>query len=378
MSAKPLPQAIAINGRFLTQRITGVQRHAIETVRALDALLVERPVAQRPDVELIVPPGQDWTHGPLSAIRVRPAGRRSGHLWEQLFLPFIAGERMLLNLCNTYPLFARQAVVTVHDAAVYAMPGGYTVSFVRAYRLLFAALKLRRRIRVLTDSAFSAAELSRHVGLPPPRLNVVHCGADHWRRVQPDSSILTRLGLEPGSYVLGVASENPNKNLLRLVSAFDRAFGSGTPPDGQTQPRLVLVGGRNTRVFSGNSALPDPPWMVRAGPVSDAELASLYASANCFSFPSLYEGFGLPPLEAMSFGCPVLVSREASLPEVCGEAAIYCDGRDEADIALKLATLVGDEALRGRLIAAGFERVTHFTWRATARQVLEHIGAAAA
>lgn len=367
--------AIAINARFLTQRLTGVQRHAIETVRALDALLAERPADRRADVELIVPPGHGWPHGPLSVIRIRVAGGLSGHLWEQLALPFLAGRRVLLNLCNTWPVMAWRPVVTVHDASVYAMPQGYTATFVRIYRLLFAALRVRRRVTVMTDSAFSADELARHVGLPRARLNVVHCGADHWGRVTPDDGVLARLGLIRGGYVLGVASENPNKNLLRLVAGFDRAFGLH---EDIGRPRLVLVGGRNARVFAGSAARPDPDWMVRAGPVSDAELAGLYQGATCFAFPSLYEGFGLPPLEAMTFGCPVLASREASLPEVCGDAALYCDGRDEADIARGLLALVADAGLRARLVAAGHAQITKFRWRETARRVLQHLEEAAA
>lgn len=366
---------IAINARFLTQRLTGVQRHAIETVRALDALLAERSADTRPDVELIVPGGHAWHHGPLSVIRVRVAGRLSGHLWEQLALPFLAGRRVLLNLCNTFPLLAWRPVVTVHDASIYAMPEGYTAAFVRLYRLLFAALRLRRQVTVMTDSRFSANELARYVGLPRSRLNVVYCGADHWQRVVPDDGVVRHLGLERGRYVLGVASENPNKNLHRLVTAFDLAFESC---DTAFRPRLVLVGGRNARVFAGVEARPDPEWMVRAGPVSDAELAGLYRGATCFAFPSLYEGFGLPPLEAMQFGCPVLSSREASLPEVCGDAALYCDGRDEDDIARAMRVLVNDASMRDRLTALGHQQVARFRWRETARQVLAFVEEAAA
>ena len=116
---------ICINGRFLTQRMTGVQRYAIETVRAMDRLLAERDVQTRPICELLVPRGHNWQHGPLAAITVRPAGTFQGHIWEQFELPLLA-ERgaVLLNLCNTYPILARHPLVTVHDASIYAMSGG--------------------------------------------------------------------------------------------------------------------------------------------------------------------------------------------------------------------------------------------------------------
>ncbi len=358
---------IFINGRFVTQRLTGVQRHAIEAVLALDALLAERYPQSRPRCELLVPRGYGWLHGALSVIAVREVGRCQGQLWEQFELPFLVPRgAVLLNLCNTYPMLARRPLVTVHDASVYAVPGGYTYAFLAFYRLLFRVLRLRASVPVLTQSVFSAAELQRYLGLPAERLRIVHCGADHWSHVTPDDAVLARLGLLPGSYVLGVASENPNKNLTRLVDAFASL--------GSLPVRLVLVGGGNARVFA-EGGRPDPDWIVRAGQVSDAELAALYRVAVCFAFPSLYEGFGLPPLEAMYFNCPVLSSREASLPEICGDAAQYCDGRDVASIAAGLSALLSDPNLRARLIAAGAERITHFRWQQTAAAVLQQIEA---
>lgn len=357
--------AIGINGRFLTQRLTGVQRHAVETVRAMDKLLANRDDEGRPVCELLVPRGHDWSHGPLTAITVRQVGTRQGHLWEQFELPFhIGSQAVLLNLCNTYPLLARRLIVTVHDASIYAVPAGYTFAFVHFYRLLFGILRLRKKVPVLTDSAFSAKELHRYAGLSQARIHIVHCGADHWTHVQADESVLSRLGLEPRRYVLGVASENPNKNTSRLITAFGQLM--------EPSQRLVLVGGRNSQVFA-EAARQDPSWVLRTGQVSDAELAALYRFATCFAFPSLYEGFGLPPLEAMTFGCPVLSSREASLPEVCGDAALYCDGYDEASIAAGLAALIRDSDLRAQLIAAGQQQIARFVWHRTAQQILESV-----
>jgi len=356
---------IAINGRFLSQSVTGVQRYAVETVRALDELLAAGDPADRQSCELLVPHGHDWPYRKLAAITVRAVGRCQGQIWEQVELPLaVPNGAVLLNLCNTFPVLSRRPLVTVHDASTHAMPGGYSRAFVTFYRLLFTVLRLRSSIPVLTVSLFSGNELSRWCRLPPSRICVAHNGSDHWSAVIPDDAVLARLQLTPGSYVLGVASENPNKNLNRLVEAF-AALASPTH-------RLVLVGRRNTRIFA-DGGRPDPAWIIRAGAVSDAELAGLYRSAACFAFPSLYEGFGLPPLEAMRFGCPVLSSREASLPEICGDAARYCDGRDVASIAAGLSALLSDAELRARLIAAGTERITHFRWQQTASAVLQQI-----
>jgi glycosyltransferase involved in cell wall biosynthesis len=125
-------------------------------------------------------------------------------------------------------------------------------------------------------------------------------------------------------------------------------------------------------VFSGkHQEVEDlPPDVVMAGAVSDEELKSLYENAGCFLFPSLYEGFGLPPLEAMYCGCPVIVSREASLPEVCGDAAMYCDAYSVADIAHKITNMMGDANLRDRYRLLGREHARQYRWDVSARALL--------
>ncbi len=272
-------------------------------------------------------------------------------------------EGILLNLCNTYPVLSRRQVVVVHDASVYAQPEGYTRAFASFYRLLFWLLRFKRSTRIVTDSEFSRGELVRYAKLPAARISVVYCGADHWQRVLPDRGVLHRLGLSPDqAFVLAVASDNPNKNLARLMAAFEALQ--------RDDLKLVLVGGGNSRVFSQSGSASSAN-IIRAGYLTDAELAALYGAATCFVFPSLYEGFGLPPLEAMSFGCPVLVSREASLPEVCGDAALYCNGYDVADIAAGIVTLVDDPELREELSAAGQQRAARFRWRDTADALLK-------
>jgi glycosyltransferase involved in cell wall biosynthesis len=132
---------------------------------------------------------------------------------------------------------------------------------------------------------------------------------------------------------------------------------------------LVLAGGANQRVFSGSPELTDPRYRS-AGYVTDSELRALYEHAVCLVYPSLYEGFGLPPLEAMACGCPVITSRAASLPEVCGEAALYCDPRDPADIAQAMRRVLGSEELRRDLRQRGLERSSQFRWSGSGEAVL--------
>jgi glycosyltransferase involved in cell wall biosynthesis len=162
--------------------------------------------------------------------------------------------------------------------------------------------------------------------------------------------------------VLAVSSQSRHKNLRLIVEAM-RILG-------HRDWVYVLVGGSNTRVFGQQS---DGCTLgVRSlGYVTDGQLRALYEHAACFVFPSLYEGFGHPPLEAMACGCPVVVSRAASLPEVCGDAAEYIDPADPKDLAMTLERVLGDEDLRRDLSRRGEAQARRFSWGRTARQVLE-------
>src|SRR4029077_216607 len=160
-------------------------------------------------------------------------------------------------------------------------------------------------------------------------ISVAYLGSDHFVDLEADASTLARFGIS-GQYILAAGVHNSNKNFERVAQAFCRHNTSGTP--------LVIAGGRDSKVYRESLRLPDG---VRTlGYVSDAELKALYANAACFVFPSLYEGFGLPPLEAMASGCPVVVSRTASLPELFDGAAFFCDPYDPEDIAAAIQRAV--------------------------------------
>lgn len=351
---------LTINGRFLTQRTSGVQRYAHEMLRALDDLLTARETGGGIAAQVLAPPDAPASLPALRSITVRRVGRLRGHWWEQLELPRHA-RGVLLNWCNTFPVFTRHQVVVLHDASVLACPEGYTRAFQAYYRALFALAARRPALRVATDSAFSAMELRLLAGIPASRLRIIACGADHWRAVTPDTTILDRLDLRDTPFILTVASDNPNKNIARLVAAYRRLAPPGV--------RLVLAGAGHARVFAP-TAPAAADGLVRTGYLTDAELAGLYRHARAFVFPSLYEGFGLPPLEAMHFGCPVLCSYAASLPEVAGDAALYCDAEDVDDIARGLRQILEDDALRARLVAAGTRQVQRFLWRDAAARML--------
>jgi glycosyltransferase involved in cell wall biosynthesis len=351
---------IAINGRFLTQPVTGVQRTALEIVRALDRRLAKDPALRRRWSFRLLVPSTGARALPLRHIPTVAVGRRGGHAWEQLDLPAHVRGDLLLNFCNTAPLRGR-VVVTIHDASVFAVPAAYTRAFRLWYRTLLPLLGRRAR-RIVTDSEFSRGELARWARIPPARTTVVHLGGEHILDAPADPRVFERLGLAGRPYVLTVSSRSPHKNFAGIARAAER-------PE-LADVAFVAAGGGNARVFGGEAAAHDGRFHA-AGYVTDGELRALYEHALCFVYPSFYEGFGLPPLEAMVCGCPALVSRAASLPEVCGDAALYCDPHDAGDIARGIATLVGDAALRAALAHRGREHARHFTWDASAGRFLD-------
>jgi glycosyltransferase involved in cell wall biosynthesis len=351
-------RAIDINARFLTQPITGVQRFAVEIVAGIDHhLSASARLRDQYRFRLISPRSarsMDLEHIPLAR-----SGRLEGHGWEQLELPFQARGRVLLNLCNTAPVFSRN-VVTIHDAAVFAVPGAYSRAFQLWYRALIPALG-RGALQVVTVSEFSRQELSLRARIPKHKLQVIPEGCEHILRVPSDQAVFGRVPVRPRGYVLAVGSRSPHKNLGVLAAALRRLGAAALP--------LVIAGGSNPRVFGNHDAEPGEG-IHPTGYVTDGELRALYENACCFLYPSLYEGFGIPPLEAMICGAPVIASRAASLPEVCGDAALYCDPRDPEDWARTLGLLIQDPTRQSELRRRGLERVRGFTWeRASAAMV---------
>jgi glycosyltransferase involved in cell wall biosynthesis len=347
-----------INGKFTAQRITGVQRVALWLTRSLDRLLSSTGLLPTRRWILLCPPGASMLS--LEHIERREVGWAGMplHLWEQVVLPHAARDGLLINLAGSAPWRARSQFALLHDAAVFDHPEAYTAAFVCWYRLLFRRLA-RRGAGLLTVSAFSRARLSAGLGVPQSRIAVVPNGGDHLDDVQADDAVLSRHGLRPGRFLLAVASANPNKNLQALLSAFERL-------SADTDCQLVIVGGGNRRVFARHGVA-CPVGTVHVGYQDDAALKSLYRHAAALVFPSLYEGFGLPPLEAMACGCPVAASSAAALPEVCGDAALYFDPRSVDDIADALRRVLGDGGLRERLGRAGRARAQAFRWSDSAR-----------
>lgn len=343
-----IPSNVYINGRFFSQRVTGVQRYARETLFAMDTALSADPKPLE-RWTLLVPPGADEPQ--LRAIRVARVGRLQGHAWEQIDLPWHARDGFLLNFGPTGPLVKRRQGVTVHDAATARIPQAFTWKFRTGYRMLVNSA-VRRASLIVAVSEFGASEIASCFGGEPEKIRVSTEGWQHLDRVEEDREILARHGLNGAPFVLAVSSPTPNKNVVAVVEAIRLLGDSGL--------RFVLAGEADPRVFPAMKDCPDS--VTKVGYVTDAELKALYAAAACFVFPSLYEGFGLPPLEAMACGTPVVASTARAVKEVCGDAARYFEPRRPEQLAALLKEVMGSSEVREKMAEEGHRRALQYSW----------------
>jgi len=284
---------------------------------------------------------------------------------EQLRLPrLIRGDTGLFwsPQFNIPLLFRGRLLVTIHDVMHLAIPRYMPGAHKRLYaRALLAAVRLKADA-VICNSRFTADELMRLVGVQASRIEVVHLGVDEaWFSIDKG----TRPHERP--YFVFVGNVKPHKNIAGLIRAF-REVSERIPHD------LLIVGKKEGFVTGDRSVESEAAALggrvTFTGLVDDALLRRYVACAEALVLPSFYEGFGLPPLEAMACGCPVVVTASASLPEVCGDAALYCDPNDVADIAAKMLLLVTNADLRAQLREKGAARARQFTWDRCARETL--------
>ena len=327
---------IAVNARILTGGITGLQRYTSE-------ILARLPV----ELERVGPE--------------RPLPRSIGNLWDQLILPMKLNGRGLWSPGNVGPLAIDRQVVTIHDVVALEAPHLVDRRFAAWYRWITPRL-VRRVAHVLTTSEFSKSCIMRYAEIDEANITVIPNGVDSRFRPMEAAELdemHSALSLPSKRYVLCVGSVEPRKNVGRLLEAWRSAEGS-LPED----VHLVLAGKRRT--VSTMDAVEKTgrrtSRVVWTGHVPDHLIAPLYAGATAFVFPSLYEGFGLPPLEAMACGVPVLSSDRASLPEVVGRCALFVDPEDTDAIASGIIRLVEDETLRAALVRAGRNRAAELTW----------------
>jgi glycosyltransferase involved in cell wall biosynthesis len=324
---------VAINARAAVRtEIGGVERLAREMARRLPAL--------RPDRYRVIRPPAGLAH-------------RAGHAWEQALLPALAANAAALySPANLAPVRYRRNVVVIHDVAALRHPEAYSRPYVEYQRRLLPRLA-RDAIALITVSEFSRGEVIDALGAAPKRVTVIPEGVDERFFAAPDPRpAAERHGLT-GPYVLAVGTMSARKNLQALDQARQSLRERGV--------ELVLAGSDRGYLRGTHAGL------RRLGYVDEDHLPGLYAGASALAMPSGYEGFGLPCLEAMAAGTPVVAARAGALPETCGDAALLVEPGDAPSFADALVAAACDEQDRARLIKAGRRRAAEFSWTRTAQ-----------
>lgn len=354
----------SINGRFLIQPLTGVQRYAREIVSSLDRHLTEgQDLTRDLALELLVPEGATLLRG-LHAITQRTVPGGCGHVWEQSRLP-MAATGGLLSLCNVGPLAKGRHIVCMHDLNTRIAAQSYRLRFRLLYNVLQPALGRSAEL-VTTVSEFSAAQLVRFGICRSDKIRVIPNGHEHVLRLEPRHTPATEAAAGRNTIVL-LGSPAPHKNAGAILSMADALGSMGL--------RIAVVGAVDPHVFQPERErqrrmADNVAWL---GAVDDDALAALLEDSLCLAFPSLTEGFGLPPLEAMALGCPVVVSDRASLPEVCGSAALFAAPTDRDAWLRHFQSLAHDDALRADLIARGKWQAARFLWSDSALSYLDEM-----
>lgn len=302
-------KSFAINGRFLTRPLTGVDRFACEIVKQLDVIV------EGGDVLLALPArSRLFTELDLRNIKTVRLGDNEGHLWEQRdFSSFLRKNHLTgINLCNTAPVF-NPGFVCVHDMAIRRHPEYFSKKFVAAYRILFSLLA-KNADKVITVSDFSKCEIERFYPAAKGKIAVIPNAWQHIDSIKADDSVISKNGLVSGEYWFAMSSLAPNKNLKWIAETAKM----------NPQEQFAVAGGINQKVF-GRGDIPQSSNIKYLGYVEDAQAKALMSHSKAFLFPTFYEGFGIPPMEAMACGVSAIVSDSQTMREIYGESVSYID-----------------------------------------------------
>lgn len=343
---------ICVNARFVTQNLTGVQRFALEISKEL----------KRIDNNIIfVAPKSEIINDLYKDLKIVYIGNHKGYIWEQIDLyRFLKKNNspLLINLCNTAPVFYRNKISTIHDVTFVKYPKMYSFVFRMVYKFLIPFIIHTSR-HIFTVSEFSKKEILSCYHVKEDKIDVVYNAVASKFSKELDKSLRTP------QYFLAVSSIKENKNLLCVLNAFICI------QDKLPNVNLYLVGDMKNNNFSkiDISKYFKNNRIKFLGRVSDEKLIKLYSNAIAFIFPSFYEGFGIPVLEAQSCGCPVISSNSSSLPEVLNNSALYFDPTNQVDLQKNMIKIYVDSVLCKDLEKKGYENVCRFSWRSGAEKI---------
>ncbi len=302
-------KTIVINGRFLLHRITGVERYAREIISELDQII------KPGDVIMAVPP-EVKDIPKYQNIKVFKVGKLHNRLWEHISFPWYVFKNrgVSLNLCNVAPL-PSQGIVCIHDVKVKATPQYFSKKFLLWYNILFKNAAKRAK-KIITVSEFSKSEIVKYYHVNPDRICVIPNAWQHYERIEYDENALKKYGLQKDQYFFSMCSLEPNKNFKWIAEVAKRN------PD----QMFTVAGSINRTVFANGLGFECPANMKLLGYVSDEEAKTLMRDCKAFLFPTFYEGFGIPPLEAISAGAKcVVVSDKDVMHEIFGDSVVYID-----------------------------------------------------
>lgn len=362
---------IGINGRFLMAKRTGVQRAAYNLMKTLFE------IDRHNEYFLFTGDSQkglsewSWENVTIVTSPIREGDSLRNHLWEQFQLPRLAsryGIDLLHSPANLAPFFySGPSIVHIHDLCFIVNPQWYSYAFHRAYNFIIPRLA-RKATKVITNSNNSRNDLMQFCEVSADKVKLIYWAVDAtFHRVSSKKEGFIHDNVPKEDFILYVGSLEPRKNIATLIEAYE----SLRHRNPQLKTKLILIGGENRLFAKARLKISEYDNDIHfKGFVGDEKLRDYYRKATVVAYPSLYEGFGLPPLEAMASGTPVVTSNTSSLPEVVGDAALMVSPFDASQLAEALEKVLSNSALRQKMVASGYKQVKKFNWYRVARNIL--------
>ena len=342
---------IYINGHFLQQQLTGVQRYGREILKGFDR--------------------GGYPYEIIKPQKLFSSSRIGRNLWQQMILPTRIKRRdVLWSPANSGPVFAEHHVITLHDIAIFPHPEWFSASYANWKRMVIPQIA-RRAKGILTVSAFSKSIICDHLDLDPQKVRVVYNGVDTGRFKPASESAIQQVCNKYNlttPYLLTLGSLNPRKNFRGTIEAWERC----KKQEGLEHFVLAIAGGSHANFSSLDLDLSGGSVKL-LGYVDDEELPALYSGATGFILPSLFEGFGLPVIEAMACGTPVITSNTTALDEISGDAALKVSPYDTNAIKEGILELLSSPELQADLVDRGIKRARHFSWDKAAKEIYDYL-----